>query len=128
MTRIDHIGTVALRKIGKPEAFSVCGWEALDDGSCLVRMKLELPRVDGERRKWIGGEKTACVTVQETDAEEARYEADTGKCSKCDGTGQQWDGWSAANGNRFKPCTKCGATGRPANATGQLPAAQNGER
>lgn len=118
-TRIDHGENVALRKVGNPEAYTVCGWEALDDGSVMYRMKRELPRDAGERRQWAGPEKTACVTVAEMDAEMLRHETETGRCAKCDGSAQEWAGWSAAGGNRFAPCRRCGATGKPANAAGQ---------
>jgi hypothetical protein len=111
--RIDHGGNVALRKIGNPEGFTVCGWEVLDDGSVLYRMMREMPRADGERRKWEGNEKTACVTRAEVIAEMTRHETDTGRCAECDGTTQEWAGWSAYEGNRWRPCRRCGATGKP---------------
>jgi hypothetical protein len=110
--RIDHGGNVALRKVGNPDGFTVCGWEALDDGSVLYRMKQEIPATDTTRRYWIGEEKTACVNDDDLKAEVSRFEKETGRCAKCNGTGQQWQGWNHERGNRYEPCTRCGATGR----------------
>ena len=121
MNRIDHTGVVALRKIGAPKLFTVCGWEVLDDGSAIIRMKEELPREVGERRRWTGPEKTACVTPREVAEEERRFEAQNGRCAKCGGTGEEWAGWSAASGVRLSPCTRCNATGVPATPAPAAP-------
>lgn len=124
--RIDHGERVALRKIGSPECFTVCGWEALDDGGVLYRMKREMPRTDGERRKWTGDEKTACVTRADLDAEMIRHENETGRCAECDGSAQEWAGWSVTDGNKWRPCRRCGATGKPANNRSSVPPAAAG--
>lgn len=113
MIIIDHGATAALRKIGNPPSFSVCGWNALDDGSVIYQMMEELPREAGCRRKWTGPVKKACVTRNEVAEEERRYETETGKCSLCGGTKRMWAGWSTESGNKYRPCTRCGETGVP---------------
>ena len=110
--RIDHAETVALRKIGNPEGFSVCGWERLDDGSVMYRMQIEGPRDKDNYRTWTGSEKKACITDAELKAEVARYESETGLCAKCQGSAQEWWCWSVEDGNRYRPCRKCNATGK----------------
>lgn len=42
-----------------------------------------------------------------------KWEAETGKCSTCFGTTQEWAGWSVKEGTKYRPCTRCGATGKP---------------
>jgi len=106
MKRIDHAGNVALRKVGNPPGFTVCGWTALDDGGTLYRMKF-----NPKPGKWTGDEKLACVLQSELDAEHARYETETGNCFRCDGSGQEWAGWDHKEGNRYRPCRRCNATG-----------------
>ena len=110
---IDHASAVALRKVGNPEGYNVCGWEVLDYGGVLYRMRREVPTLPGRGKKWAGEEKTACISSDEIAAEEARFEAETGRCAKCNGSGQQWAGWSVVDGTRFEPCTRCNATGVP---------------
>lgn len=39
------------------------------------------------------------------------WEATTGQCYLCIGTTQEWAGWSAKDGSRYRPCTRCDATG-----------------
>lgn len=116
--RINHMEVVALRKIGNPTGFTLCGWEILDDDTTVVRMCLELPRVEGEKIRWTGEAKKACVTEAEVKAEEVRYEAETGMCADCGGTKETWAGWSKNEGNKYRPCRKCGATGK-ASAVGK---------
>lgn len=40
------------------------------------------------------------------------WEAATGKCHNCSGTTQEWAGWSAKDGSRYRPCRRCEATGK----------------
>lgn len=40
----------------------------------------------------------------------------TGYCATCYGTGQQWYGWSAEHGTKYRDCIKCEATGRARSA------------
>lgn len=42
------------------------------------------------------------------------WEADTGKCHECWGTGWRWAGWNYETGNRYERCRHCDATGLPA--------------
>jgi hypothetical protein len=48
-----------------------------------------------------------------------RWEAETGYCVECFGTGQEWAGWDHIKGNAYRPCAKCGATGRSAPTNDQ---------
>jgi hypothetical protein len=68
-----------------------------------------------------GTVKTAYFTPAEHEAWMLEWERKTGKCSDCMGRGERSVGWSAAEGTRYKPCGKCGATGKTANVTQQSP-------
>jgi len=46
------------------------------------------------------------------------YEAKSGNCSECCGTCTEWAGWSQAEGTKYRPCRKCGATGLAAAGKG----------
>lgn len=51
------------------------------------------------------------VTREELQAEESRWQSETGKCSECQGEGRNETGWSKAEGRSYKPCQACNATG-----------------
>ena len=72
-------------------------------------------------------EKTAYFTPEEHEEWTRQWEQKTGKCAECLGRGEKMAGWSAASGARYKPCDKCGATGKAPNVkvTGAPPADAN---
>lgn len=43
------------------------------------------------------------------------WEKKTGLCADCQGKGQRPAGWSIETGNRFKPCSTCGGSGKRAS-------------
>ena len=55
----------------------------------------------------------AIITPEEHDAWLKNWEKTTGLCHECHGTTQEWAGWSVTEGNRYRPCTTCKATGKP---------------
>lgn len=40
------------------------------------------------------------------------WEAETGNCFRCNGSGQESLGWSKAEGPRYRQCSRCGGTGK----------------
>ena len=62
------------------------------------------PRFNGPGQKVI-------VTKAELQSRAATYEAETGRCWDCKGTGQAWVGWSKAEGARYSTCSRCSGTG-----------------
>lgn len=66
--------------------------------------------------KWATRDKSTEMTVPileiHFDAWLAKWEAETGDCHKCSGSGQQWAGWSVTEGTKLSPCSRCAATGR----------------
>ena len=65
------------------------------------------------RPDWRG---VAYTEVVVTDAEILaaghEYEASTGNCSHCNGTGSIWAGWSIGEGTRYEACPLCKGTGK----------------
>lgn len=64
--------------------------------------------------KWppVAESERVVVTSAEVAAAREAWEAETGKCSECAGTGQRNVGFSVAEGKIYRACEKCGATGR----------------
>lgn len=119
---MNHMETVARRKVGGSEDWEYCRWERIGEGRDMI-VEGGIPRLlkSGPRK----GQKTwkdqptqkAVVTGDEMDAEHARYETDTGHCGDCFGRGQVLSRWSKANGLETKTCPRCGGIGaKPSNA------------
>ena len=67
---------------------------------------------------WRGVTMRDCiVTRDEWHAERAAYEAETGACRECFGTGQYAFGWSVDTGLRYRACSRCNATGKASEVT-----------
>lgn len=56
-------------------------------------------------------ERSLSVSTAQMDAFRAKWEAESGACHACLGTGHELHGWSLATGPRFRPCPRCNATG-----------------
>ena len=67
---------------------------------------------DKGSRMWFGPKAKVVISPKEIEDENKIYEHDTGNCSQCCGDGQEWMGWSAVDGDHWKPCHRCGATGK----------------
>jgi hypothetical protein len=61
-------------------------------------------------------ERMFVIRRAELEAFQREWQARTGKCFECYGTGQDWAGWNAKTGNRYRPCQHCKATGVSAAA------------
>lgn len=77
------------------------------------------PLKRGKRKgfpNWSKGDKSTEREVYITIPEHAEFvrqwEARTGLCSTCQGTTQQWVGWSVKEGPRYDTCRKCKGTGK----------------
>ena len=103
-------GVVAIRKAKTP-GWTPCAWERVGDDS-LFRGSIETRHKNG-KPKWTKPYTAVVVTAAEIDAEEDRYEREHERCRACFGRGTEWTGWSKGEGNRYKPCRRCSATGRP---------------
>lgn len=57
-------------------------------------------------------ERTIGIKRSDDDTFRRQWELKTGRCHVCCGRGQQFWGWSKAYGCRYRPCSRCGATGK----------------
>lgn len=68
------------------------------------------------RPDWNKKDKSTIRTVYITLKDHAEWvkewERKTGLCANCEGSGEEWAGWSVAEGSKKRPCAKCGATGK----------------
>lgn len=63
--------------------------------------------------------RTAYITLKEHADFVENWQIKTGLCSKCKGSAQEFWGWSADTGPKYRPCSKCGATGKSNIAVSQ---------
>lgn len=82
----------------------------------------------GKHKGQINWTKRDLATEQELfashaqlDAVRDQWERDNGKCATCGGDGQEAAGWSKDAGAKYRPCTRCKATGMPPVAIGAKP-------
>ncbi len=95
------------------------GWKAYEwqncDGDSIVTGSVpdgvysKGPR-KGEPRFKGPGERVI-VSKVELETMAVAYEAETGKCWDCRGTGKMWAGWNKAEGNSYQECQRCNGTG-----------------
>lgn len=71
------------------------------------------------RLKWPPKKDMQSFWVHRSDLEESSlmYERDTGNCRVCSGSGQEWCGWHHIEGNKYRPCSRCKATGKAPSAS-----------
>lgn len=81
-------------------------------GMVAPAMKTQPERSDFKRGD-RATKKTVVLPVADHDAWLARWEQANQKCHKCEGSGQELAGWSVSDGNRYRPCSRCKATGKP---------------
>lgn len=132
---MKHLDEVARRKVSGPEGWAVCAWERIGTGNDFVvtggvpRLLKAGPRKGKPTWRDVPTQK-AVVTGAEIEAEKARYEAHTGKCSDCTGKGEVFSSWSAADGIKYRKCQRCdGSGGRPnVGIEPHLPARRNDEQ
>ena len=112
--RIDFIEVVARKKLNPAPEWEYFAWERIGETDDLIvtggvpRLMTRGPRKG--KKTWDGARDKVVVTRAEIDAAHLAYESETGKCFKCT-DGQAWCGWSAADGHRYKDCSRCNATG-----------------
>jgi len=68
------------------------------------------------RKPVPGTQRTVILDDRAFEAWKLQWQNDTGLCCVCAGSGEVWAGWSAAEGNRTRPCDDCNTTGQVRNA------------
>ena len=117
----DWMNVVARKKLGQPDTWRYCRAEWIGDTDALIEGGITRALKSGPRKglpTWRDSVMTKCV-VTAAELEQARldYEAETGKCSNCAGSGQWWLGWAYDTGNQYEPCKRCKATGKASEIT-----------
>jgi hypothetical protein len=110
---VQHAQAVANRKIGSPEGWEWFRFEVVDDG--ILKLTGGVPTINQRgNKKWpkMSLCRTSHVIAAEIDAERERYERETGNCGSCFGEQKEWAGWNLTDGNRYRPCHDCNATGK----------------
>lgn len=113
MSNIEHLYTLARRKLRVGPDWQACRMEWVGDAMLIEG---GVPNPPGPRggtaKRWKGVEtcKTV-VTAAEGNAEEARYETETGKCGQCLGEKRERNGWSRDTGTMWVTCRRCKGTG-----------------
>jgi len=107
---------VVRRKLGKGLEWIPYRWELVGKDDAIITGGIPTKRKTRGPRKgdwdWTGVQAERCVVTQsEFQAEMSAYEAESGKCSHCFGDAREWCGWSLAEGTKWRPCSRCGATG-----------------
>ena len=112
---MSHIERIAKRKLSAPDGWEVCGWERVGADGLIVQGGVPRLLKSGKNKGRRTFRDSAISRVVLTDAEikeeKARFSQETGKCAECEGSGQEWAGWSAAEGNRYRTCRACDGSG-----------------
>lgn len=91
MSLFTHAEAVARRKLAPlPQHWSVCRWEKLERDCLMIHGGVMQPLLlwPGRAGKLLEGEmQSVMVRLDEARAEALRFEADTGKCGECLGSG-----------------------------------------
>lgn len=117
---ISFMEVAARKKLGEPDSWEMCGWKLIGNTrDCLVKGGIPRPLKSGKnkgRRTWRDSViSEVCVTANEEFQAKLDYERRTGACWLCQGRSKMYVGWNCETGNRYEPCTRCGATGRSPN-------------
>lgn len=111
----DAMTAAARKKLGVGSAWEWYAWDALDGPGEEVLITGGVPSNPTAKKpsdRWKGVEPQRCViTRADMEAARAVYERETGLCASCN-DGEQWSGWSRDHGHRYRPCTRCNATGK----------------
>jgi len=114
MFSLNDIMRLAETKSGIPgwKAFrwQAAGPDSIVTGSVPVGTYSRGPR-KGEP-KFKGKGTMVVVTRAEKESAATAYEAETGRCWNCKGTGQVVRKISKVEGTTYRPCVRCGGSGR----------------
>jgi hypothetical protein len=123
----NFVEEIARQRLGQPPEWRVCVWERVGrmnhyDG-CVVAGGVPRILTRGKRKgqqSWSHLKRRDLLKVAVSPEDEARahadYEAATGACHECGGSGAEWAGWSSDAGNRYRICSRCLGTGNAPTA------------
>lgn len=110
---------VARKVYGAPDQWQGFEFRKLDGGTYVRGAVCTAVYKRGKRAgetNWSKLDKSTLreivVTKQQLDEAEVSWEAETGRCVDCGGSGKGFVGWNTTNGRLTKPCKRCGETGK----------------
>ena len=108
-------------KLGLGDEYELYAAEVLPhnaprDAPCVFHVNLGVPRLltrgpNKGQKRWDGDRQEQWLGEAEVEAQARRYEAETGKCCACTGTGKQVARWSVTDGTTYRDCGRCHGTG-----------------
>ncbi len=121
--RMPTYDTFARETFGLPDEWQHVSWQVKGEGAAkyfeLVGGVFPEVYKSGKRKgethwgKPLGGKTETVVVIAKQFKDWVKHwEAETGFCAECLGTGLRWCGWNHERGNRFEPCSQCNETGR----------------
>lgn len=111
-----HLERAGLRKLGNPAGFEFARYEAIGGtgdvllSGCVVT-KLHTRGPKKGRPVFKKPYQRVVVTAAEFEAERARWEAETGHCGKCLGSGYIFASWNNLKGFSYGHCSDCNGSG-----------------
>jgi hypothetical protein len=115
----DAIGSAARAKLGVGPEWEWFTWEVVDrrnveSSPMIVEGAVPIGVTAKGNKKWPPDDDCQRTVIFDADIEAARveYERTTGKCAECI-EGHRFAGWHHVKGYKYKPCDRCGGTGKP---------------
>jgi hypothetical protein len=123
----DWYETYSRDELGMPETWRIFKWEAVGPvhgpraaQSVVVCGAIVPDKTRGKYKgcpDWKSRDKrddiSLAIPMLALDAFKLKWEANHNACHKCGGDGQELAGWSSTEGSRYRPCSRCNATGLP---------------
>lgn len=107
----DWMSLAGRKKLGFPDSWRWIEAEAITGGTLLTGGIVTYKENGDAKFPKSADQQKVFITKDDIDKEKGLYEEQTGKCWRCEGTGDWVYGWSIDEGSKKKPCSRCEATG-----------------
>lgn len=110
-----HAEAAAQRKLCVSDKWLAFKWEAVTGGLIITGGYPIGNYASGPRKgkpKWKMPGTMVVLSDADLEAEKALYVDFTGNCPECLGSKQEFESWTTGKGTTYRPCSKCGATGK----------------
>ena len=117
---IDLFNLTAVRVHNMPDGWRRCSVDCHKKPEDFIEVRGAIPvgvMKSGPRKgsaKWPKELQTLWMRRRNMDRTQIEWESETGQCFKCQGSGQEYRGWSRVEGEIHGPCSRCNATGKSA--------------
>lgn len=108
-----------------PAGYEFSGWRAVGTHPKYVGVNIIFSETDGVfsrgprkgTTRWKSGPRRNDIIVFVADAAHDKWlrtwERKNDQCCKCRGSREEAFSWSSTDGTSYRPCSRCGATGKP---------------